>query len=395
MANKKALVSCCVAALFGLGALAGCASDPLVVSAEGLRFGVILGGDANTDGASVRHAEGLDATRDVTGAIPLVVEEVNPVDRPGTPVDEVVSDLIAQGADLVVATDASMGEGIKFAAELFPELPMVWIGGDSAWPDGEHYRPDLVRLANLSPRLTTALAIGGCAAALRTVTGSIAYVGTAPDHDTLRQANAAFLGSRRCFADHASRDVDALDFTVAWTEETDAERDPVELADSLLDDGTDVVILGFEDVDALIRVGQRSAAGEQVWAVAFNDPDACDLAPEVCLGVPFVRWEPVYEAIIAEVADGRFPAGWTWLPAVFDEASISDDSPVAFTPGPALGDHADELDAYVAAVAAGDIDVFAGPLAYANGDIFVAEGQTATDIKLWYTEGLLAGIDTE
>ncbi len=51
------------------------------------------------------------------------------------------------------------------------------------------------------------------------------------------------------------------------------------------------------------------------------------------------------------------------------------------------------LDAFIAGLADGSIDLWAGPLNNQDGSVWLAEGETATPQQIWYTKQLLEGID--
>ena len=61
--------------------------------------------------------------------------------------------------------------------------------------------------------------------------------------------------------------------------------------------------------------------------------------------------------------------------------------------GPALSrGAATSLDEFIAGLADGSINLFTGPLNYQDGTPFLADGEVATDVQIWYTEQLLEGM---
>ena len=81
------------------------------------------------------------------------------------------------------------------AAATHPDVPMIWSSGDSAWAEGQDYRPDLTNLGNVMGQMEYGKMIAGCAAALTTQTGSIGYLGPLINDETRRLVNSAYLGA--------------------------------------------------------------------------------------------------------------------------------------------------------------------------------------------------------
>jgi len=81
-----------------------------------LTFGMILVGPKNDHGWSQAHFEAGKYVEQQLGARMIVIDKVNPADRPETSVEQVVSDMIDQGAQLIFATSDDMKDGIQAAA---------------------------------------------------------------------------------------------------------------------------------------------------------------------------------------------------------------------------------------------------------------------------------------
>src|SRR3990172_2150148 len=146
----------------------------------------------------------------------IVINKVNPADRPGTTVDQVASDMIAQGAQIVFATSDDMKDGALLAAEQHPDVPMIWSSGDSAWAEGKDYQADLKNLGNIMGRMEYGKMIAGCAAALTTETGSIGYLGPLINDETRRLTNSAYLGAKYCWEKYRGKAAADLKFEVKW-----------------------------------------------------------------------------------------------------------------------------------------------------------------------------------
>ena len=367
---------------------------------NGFKFGMILVGAQDDHGWSQAHFEAglyLLERLGLPADAMIVLDKVNPADRPETSIESVVDDMVAQGARLIFATSDDMKDGIEAAAAAHPDVPMIWSSGDSAWSEGKDYRADLTNLGNIMGRMEYGKMIAGCAAALTTRSDKIAYLGPLINDETRRLVNSAYLGARYCYENYRSEDRPALRFEVKWIgfwfNIPGVTSDPTEVTDELLAAGADVVISGLDTTEALVRVAEVADAGEAAWALPYNFAGACAGAPEVCVGVPYFNWGPAYLDTARSVIDGQFEAEWLWLGPDGDDINDRDRSAVGFLPGDGLsGAAANSLDDFIAGLGDGSIQLYVGPLQWQDGTPFLADGERATDFQIWYTEQLLEGI---
>jgi len=389
---RKGFLSLTFLALFAAAFAPGAAAaDPPFT------FGLLLVGPYNDHGWSQAHYDAGLYLREQLGVELIYLDSVNTADRPETTVDQVVTQLIDQGADIVFATSDDMKDGILLGAELHPEVPMIWSSGDSAWTEGRDYRPDLANLGNTMGRMEYGKMMAGCAAALTSETGQLGYLGPLINAETLRLASSVYLGARYCWEEFRGEDPADLAFRVDWIgfwfNIPGFTLDPTQVANDFFDSGIDVVISGIDTTEGLVVAGQRAAAGESVWAVPYDYRGACDEAPDICLGVPYFNWGPAYLRIVESVLDGSFEAGFEWFGPNWDDLNNVDTSGVGFLNGPGLAaDDAVMLEEFIAGLADGSINLFTGPLNYQDGTPFLGEGEVATDLQIWFMEQLLEGM---
>jgi simple sugar transport system substrate-binding protein len=327
----------------------------------------------------------------------IVLDKVNVADRPETSIESVVDDMVAQGAQLIFATSDDMRDGIEAAAANHPEVPMIWSSGDNAWAEGKDYRADLTNLGNIMGQMEYGKMIAGCAAALSTQTGQIAYLGPLINDETRRLVNSAFLGARYCYENYREQDPTTLGFEVKWIgfwfNIPGFTLDPTQVTNEFLAAGADVVISGIDTTEAIVRAGQAAAAGESVWAIPYDFKDACAAAPAACLGVPYFNWGPSYVDVAQSVIDDEFVADWKWLGPDWDDINDPDSSAVGWVNGEGLSaDAAADLEEFIAGLGSGDINLYVGPLNWQDESEFLADGVEATDFQIWYAEQLLEGI---
>jgi simple sugar transport system substrate-binding protein len=361
-------------------------------------FGMILVGPENDRGWSQAHFEaGKYVEANIPGATMISLDTVNAADRPETSVEQVVDDMIDQGAQMIFATSDDMRDGIEAAAAAHPDVPMIWSSGDSAWSEGEAYKPDLSNLGNLMGRMYYGKEIAGCAAALTSETGKISYLGPLINDETRRLASAVYLGAQKCWAD-AGNDPADLSFEVNWIgfwfNIPGVTLDPTEVTNGFFDGGADVVVSGIDTTEALIVAGQRADAGESVWAIPYDFAGACSEAPDSCLGVPYFNWGPSYLDVVTSAIAGSVSADFKWIGPDWNDINDIDTSMIGWVTGDALADDASAtLDAFVSGLADGSINLFTGPLNYQDGSAFLGDGEAGTDVQLWYMKQLLEGME--
>lgn len=365
--------------------------------AEPLVFGMILVGPQNDRGWSQANFEGGKYVEEKLGATMITIDKVNPADRPGTTVEQVVDDMVDQGAKLVFATSDDMKDGIEAAAKAHPDVPMIWTSGDSAWADGKAFA-GIDNLGNVMGRMIYGKMMAGCAAALTSQTGSISYLGPLANDETRRLTDSAYLGAKYCWENYRGKSASDLKYEVSWIgfwfNIPGVTADPTVVANNFFDGGADVVISGIDTSEALVVAGQRADSGEAVWAVPYDFEGACEEKPDICLGVPYFNWGPAYLEVAKSVQDGTFVADWQWNAPDWNDITNPDTSAVGFIEGPGLSaENKTQLDTFIAGLADGSINLWTGPLNFQDGSPFLADGETATDAQIWYMPELLEGME--
>jgi simple sugar transport system substrate-binding protein len=373
--------------LFCLGAL------PALAAGKPLVFGLLLVGPRDDKGFNeAEYDGGRYVEAKLPGAKMLCLDKVNPMDRPNTPLPRLVDELVAQGATLIIAGSDDMKDSIRVAAKAHPEVTFIHVSGDDILT-GKAPK----NLGNVFAKMEYAQMLAGFAAAMTSATGKIGFLGSLINDETRRMANAAFLGARQAWVTVRGGKPEDLTFQVNWMGfwfnipgET---ADPTQMAQRFFDQGFDVVISGIDTPQALIEAATRRKTGAKVFALPFNYKQACQVAEDACLGVAYYNWGPPLLALAKAVAAGTYTPDFEWLPPDFTALNDQDKSPVGFLPGAALSPEAQKaLDRFVADLGSGQVNPYAGPMAYQDGTVFVMPGQTATDKDLWYCPQLLRGM---
>ena len=380
---------------------ASCGDDDSGTSTEDFKLGILLVGPGNDRGYSQAHLEGAEYAIEKLGLSVdddlVVLEFANFGDTPGLSFTGTATDKLDHGVDLIIFNSDDMRDGAFEAAAANPDIPMLWVSGDSAWPDGKDFHSDLTNLGNVWGQMIFGKMIGGCAAALQSETGSIAYLGPLTNDETRRLVNSAYLGAKYCWENVRGMQAGSLEFKVTyigfWFEIPGLTLDPTLVVNEFIDDGADVTLSGIDNNVALIRSQQRADAGESLYAVPYDFVGACDEGPTICLGVPYFNWGPAYLEAAQSVIDGNFTADWQWFEPNWADINDPDDSIVGYQKGNGLSAaNSTLLDTFIAGLADGSINLYTGPLNWQDGSQFLGDGEVATDFQIWYSEQCLDGV---
>ena len=358
-----------------------------------LVFGLLLVGPYNDRGYSQAHYEGgRYVEKVVPGSEMIYIDKVNPADRPGMTVPQLVDDLVEKGATLIIANSDDMKDGIREAAVLHPGVHFVHISGDDVLTGKAPGN-----LVNLFGRMEYGKMMAGFAAALTTKTGSIGYLGPLINEETRRLASACYLGARYAWEKVLNRKREDLTFKVIWIgfwfNIPGVTADPTQVAQNFYNSGYDVVVSGIDTTEAVTVAGQRRQEGKEAWAIPYDYIGACEGADDVCLGVPYFNWGPGFASLAKDSLAGDWEPRWLWLDPDWSDINDPDNSSVGFAIGPAMApDTKEKLDAFIKDLGSGRLQLFRGPLLYQDRSRFLGEGEIASDHQIWYMEQLLAGM---
>lgn len=370
--------------------LSGC--KPTTTGGD-FKFGVVLVGPYNDHGYSQAHYEaGKYAESKIPGATMIYFDKLNSADRKGTTLEQVVADMVAQGAKMIFTTSDDFQADTDVVAAKYPDIKFVMISGD-------HAKTGVApkNVANYMGRMEFMKAVAGCAAALKTQSKTVAYVGPLINNETRRLASSAFLGCQECTKLYRGGSATDIKFIVNWIgfwfNIPGVTLDPTTVTNDLINQGADVVLSGIDTTEAIVVAGQRADKGEKIWAIPYDYVGACDLKPEICLGTPYFNWGPGYVKYIQAVQKGTFSQTFEWASPNWSNINDVDTSAVGYAMGKGLS-AADQksLEDFIAKLASGEIKLFSGPLNLQDGTEYVKAGQVATDDQVWALPQLLQGM---
>jgi len=385
---KKGFIFLTLLALIAaaLASGAGAAEQPFT-------FGLLLVGPYNDHGWSQAHYDGGKyVERKVPGAKMIYIDKVNPADRPGVTIPQLVDDMVEKGARLIIANSDDMKDGTREAARQHPDVYFLHISGDDVLSGKAPSN-----LSNLMGKMEYTKMMAGLAAALTTQTGKIGYLGPLINEETRRLAASAYLGAKYAWETVLKKKPEDLKFQVTWIgfwfNIPGVTSDPTQVAQNFFNTGYDVVLSGIDTTEALTVAGQRKKDGKSVWAVPYDYIGACQGAPDVCLGVPYFNWGPAYIPFVKAARNKTWKPEWLWLGPDWKDINNPDTSIVGFVPGKALPAGAKPaLDQFIKDLGSGAANLFKGPLNYQDGTVFVKAGETASDQQIWHVEQLLQGM---
>jgi len=357
-------------------------------------FGLLLVGPYNDQGWSQAHyAAGQAIEKKIPGTRMIYIDKVNPADRPGVTIPQLVDDLVAKGAKLIIANSDDMKDGTREAAKLHPKVFFIHASGDDVLTGKA-----TPNLSNIMGRMEYTKMMAGVAAAMTSKTGKIAYLGPLINEETRRLAASCYLGARYAWEHVLKKNPADLIFKVTWIgfwfNIPGVTSDPTQVAQNFFNSGFDVVVSGIDTTEALTVANQKRNQGQMVWAIPYDYEGACQGADAVCLGVPYFNWVPLYTEFISAAMSGKWTSRWVWKGPDWKDINSAQTSSVGFKPGPALSAEAKKaVDQFAADMGAGKVNLFKGPLAYQDGRVFLKDGETAADKQIWYMEQLLKGME--
>ncbi len=366
---------------------------PIFAAEQPFTYGLLLVGPYNDHGWSQAHYEGAEYVKKIIPQTKMIyIDKVNPADRPGVTILQLVDDMVEKGAKLIIANSDDMKDGTLEAAMMYPDVKFIHISGDDVLSGKAPQN-----LSNLMGRMEYGKMMAGFVAALTSKTGKIGYLGPLLNDETRRLASACYLGARYAWEKVLYKNPDDLKFQVTWIgfwfNIPGVTADPNQVCHNFYNTGYDVIISGIDTPEATVIARQKKKQGKTVWAIPYDYIGACDGADSICLGVPYFNWGPGYVKLLKSAINGTWQSQWLWLGPDWRDINNIKTSTIGFLAGPALSKSSKTaLDVFNNNLGIGKINLFTGPLFYQDGSSFLKEGEVAGDQKIWHMKQLLKGM---
>ncbi|MEH6591890.1 MAG: BMP family ABC transporter substrate-binding protein [Halioglobus sp.] len=200
----------------------------------------------------------------------------------------------------------------------------------------------------------------------------IGYVGSFPIPEVIRGINAFTLGARSVNPD--------ITVKVVWVSSWYDPGKEREAAETMILQGADVIT---QHTDSPGPINAAEAKG--VYAIGYNS-DMSEYGENAHLTSTVHNWGPLYASKVKAVMDGTWTAEDVW-------GGFADD---ALTLAPFNAAVPQDVQDYVntqkAALIAGTLHPFSGPVKAQDGSIKIAQGETMSDGDMlgfsWYVEGV-------
>lgn len=280
----------------------------------------------------------------------------------GADAERVMSQMARSGVDIIFTTSFGyMDPTINVAAE-FPDVVFEHATG--------YKRADNV--STYSARFYEGRYVIGEIAGAMTETNKVGYIASFPIPEVVRGINAAYLGAKSINPD--------VEFKVVWVYTWLDPGKEADAANALIEQGVDVIMQHTDTPSAM-------TIAEDKGIFAFGQAsDMAAFGPNAQLTSILDDWGPYYIERVQAVMDGTWESVDTWdgiSEGMVGFAPLSDKLPA---------DVAARAEATIAAIAAGEVQPFTGPINKQDGSAWLAEGEVADDGTLagmnFYVEGL-------
>jgi basic membrane protein A len=283
---------------------------------------------------------------------------------------------VEEGADAerVIRQLATSGNELIYATSFGYMNPMVKVAGQFPKVKFEHatgYKR-LPNLATYSARFYEGRYVAGIIAARMSKTGVFGYVAAFPIPEVVQGINAFLLGARSVNP--------RAQVKVVWTSSWFDPGKERAAADTLIAQGADL-LTQHTDSTAVVQAGEEKG----IYTVAYNS-DMSKYGPKTCLTAVTMVWGGYYIARVKEALAGTWKSEDTW--GGFKDGMIRMAPYNAVIPAEVKA----EADAKIAAISAGTLKPFAGPIKDQSGKQVVAAGGSMSDKEIlemkWFADGV-------
>jgi simple sugar transport system substrate-binding protein len=342
-------------------------TQSVAVTPQTLTVGFIYVGPKDDYGYNQAHAEGAKALAKLPGI--RIREEENVPET--VAVQKTMESMVnLDGAKLLFPTSFGYFDPhILLEAAKFPDATFLHCGG--LYDETKHPK----NVGSYFGYIDEAQFVAGVVAGLTTKTNKLGFIGAKPIPQVLRNINAFTLGARSVNPNVTTSVVFTGDWSMPVKE--------AEAANSLVDQGVDVLTMHVDSPKVIVELAERRG----IFSSGYHASQAA-LAPKGYLTGAEWNWAKIYAQYVEWIKDGKpFPH---LLRGGFKEGFVKM-SPY----GPAVSDAAKQkADEAKAKFMDGSMVIFRGPLADNTGKEVIPAGVNVvqTDVTLEKMAYLVQGV---
>ena len=354
-----ALVMVCACAI----SFTGCKSK----SSDAVKIGCIYIGSMNDGGfTQVMHESLTNAAKEVGAEL---IENENTGDSDKQTVKDVATNMIDQGAKIVVGCSYGFGEALDELAkeEKYKDITFLHFSGPFQ---------NETNFENFFGSMDQARYLTGMACAAASKTGKLGYVAAHPFTEVQIGINAFTLGAQ---AINPNVEVQVV-YINSWG---DAELEK-SAAEQLIAAGCDA--LTYHADSTATQVAAKEAG---VYATGWNSKNnACG---ENYVTGAYWDFTNYFTTTFKNILDGKFKPTGTQPFSTY--GSMADGMVNIDELGKMVSkDAAAKINEVKEKMAKGEFKPFSGAISYSDGKVLCAEGQTLTDQEIWAINGVIKGV---
>ena len=327
---------------------------------EKLKVGIIFVGSQRDLGWNQAAAAGADYLEQVFEDVEVLRAENIPET---VEVQAVAEQMIEQGATIVIPTSFGYSDPTKAIIDKHPEIMFLHLGDLEIFENYSSFFANIWQLQYAAGR----------AAGTVTQSNKLGFVAAFPIPTIMLNINAWHLGAQSVNPD--------VETTVVFTSDWCDPAKQVTAVNTMTGAGIDVLSLLQDCTKTVVEAAER----EGVWVTGFHY-DASAAAPNYWITGATWNWGPIMAQIVHEIRTGVYrssvklagiDAGWAKLAQFGSGVDESTRQMVLET---------------VEGLRDGSIQPFSGPIYDQEGEIRIAEGETATDEYLQGVDWLVQGV---
>lgn len=366
----RKMLAVLISLLLCLACLTGCQiseseqwSPGKPLDSDKIVIGVIYLDEAK-GGWSYSHELGIREARQAFGLRDeQIIRKFNVSDADTGMIEHSIRELIAEGANIVIATSWGFMDVCEQMAAEYPNVIFAHASG---------YRYNDTNFTNYFGRLYQARYLAGIAAGLRTETGRIGFVAAQGS------SNSEVTGGLNAFAMGVeSVNPDAKIYvrvTHSWFDPAGERR----AAQRLIDEGCDVIAQHCDTAEPQIAAQEAG-----IWGIGTN-VDMSVRAPDAVLTSVIWNWGAYYIFLIGSVIDGSFTTEPYYGSLADGMVDIAPLNPALAAPGSEAA-----VAEAKARIISGDFHVFGGVMETNDGRRIGTAGSTLSDSEItgginWY-----------